>query len=74
MEKENNCFDAARIERGIVVSVSSGLYQIRSYGRDGLVTPGIPALAGGGQPYAVNEKVYFFLFDDGTGAVLGRFS
>lgn len=74
MEKENNCFDAAQIERGIVVSVSSGLYQIRSYGRDGLVTPGIPALAGGGQPYSVNEKVYFFLFDDGTGAVLGRFS
>ncbi len=73
MEKEHMCRDAALIERGIVVSVSSGLYTVKSYGRDGLTTPGIPALPGTGQPYAVNEKVYFFMFDDGHGAVIGRF-
>ena len=73
MEKEHTCFDAAQIERGVIISADSGTYTVRSYGRDGLITPGIPALAGGGEPYAVNEKVYFFLFEDGHGAILGRF-
>ena len=73
MDKENTCFDAAQIERGVVISASSGLYKVQSYGRDGLITPEIPALTGGGEPYTVNEKIYFFLFGDGHGAILGRF-
>jgi len=73
MEKENQCCDMAMIERGQVVSVSGGLYKIRSYGRDGLTTPGIPPMRSG-DSYNVNDKVYFFLFSDGHGAVLGKFT
>ncbi len=71
MEKEKQCWDGAMVERGQVVSVDSGKYTVRSYGRDGLVTPGIPAITGG--PYTVNQKVYFFMFQDGHGAVIGAF-
>lgn len=73
MEKENNSFDAAKIERGVIVFEGGGFYKVQSYGRDGLITPRIPALPGGGEPYSVNEKVYFFLFSDGKGAIIGRF-
>lgn len=73
MEKEDMCFDAARIERGIVLKKQGSLYTVKSYGRDGLVTPEIAALAGGGEPYSAGEKVFFFLFDDGDGRILGRF-
>lgn len=66
--------DFAKIERGVIQAVSSGLYTVASFSRDGLITPGIPALPGTGGPYTVNEKVYFFLFGDGSGLVLGRFT
>ena len=71
MEKENPCKDGAMIERGEVVAAEDGLYTVISYGRGGLVTPGIPAIIGA--PYDINEKVYFFMFDDGMGAIIGRF-
>lgn len=73
MDKENQCCDMAAVERGIVTAVSSGKYTVKSYGRDGLITPGIPALHAGAS-YAVNDKVYFFLFNDGTGAIIGTFT
>ena len=71
MEKENPCKDGALIERGVIVAAEDGLYTVASYGRSGLITPGIPAIIGA--PYEANEKVYFFMFDDGHGAVIGRF-
>lgn len=73
MEKENYCCDTARIERGEIVKAEDGKYFVRSYGRDGLTTPGIPALIAAMVPFTVGEKVYFFLFDDGHGAIIGRF-
>lgn len=72
MEKENLYCDRAQIERGIIETAANGLYTVRSYGREGLVTPEIPAIIGA--PYSANEKVYFFLFDDGKGAIIGRFA
>jgi len=73
MDKENKCCDLAMIERGIVKAVSAGQYTIESYGRSGLTTPAIPALHTG-ESYAEGDKVYFFLFGDGHGAVLGKFA
>lgn len=73
MDKENRNCDLAMIERGVVIDADDGLYTIRSYGRDGLITPGIPVISGHVHSFAEGDKVYFFLFDDGNGAVIGKF-
>ena len=61
----------AVIERGIVMEAAEGGYKVKSLSRYGIVTPAIPAMYGG--TIAEGEKVYFFLFDDGHGAILGKF-
>lgn len=63
--------DWAGIERGLVVSVSGGKAVIRSFGRSGLLTPPLPCLTSG-LTLAANDRVYFFLFEDGTGAIMGK--
>jgi hypothetical protein len=60
----------AAIERGIVVSAPEGGYKVQSYSRDGLITPVLPSLTQ--DAYTQGDKVYFFLFDDGHGAILGK--
>ena len=60
----------AAVERGVVVSVQESGYKVQSYSRDGLTTPALPALSL--DTYAEGDKVYFFMFDDGHGAILGR--
>ena len=72
MEKESCGFDSAKIERGIVAEVSSGKYRVKSYGRDPLVTPPMKPLTSGAT-FAVNDQVFFFMFDDGDGRILGKF-
>lgn len=59
----------ARIERGEILTVNDDVYTVASLDREGIVSPPIPALAGSG--YATGDRVYFFLFRDGTGGVLG---
>ena len=71
MDREEMCFDGAMIERGEIMTAEDGIYTVRSYGRDGLTTPGIPAM--GEDTYTTGEKVYFFLFGDGNGMILHRF-
>lgn len=61
----------ATIERGRVINASDGLYVIRSMTRDGITTPGIPAL--NGQVYQADDTVYFFIFQDGHGGVIAAF-
>lgn len=61
----------ARIERGKILASEDGKYTIESYDRDGLSVTGLPAV--GNESYAVGDRVYFFLFSDGTGAVIGAF-
>lgn len=59
----------ARVERGEIRSETEGRFVVASLDREGIVSPPISALAGAG--YDAGDKVYFFLFRDGTGAVLG---
>lgn len=61
----------AVIERGIVLVVTPAGYKVKSLTRDGITTPAIPAINGG--TFAVGDRVYFFLFDDGRGGVLSAF-
>lgn len=55
-------------ERGRVVSASDELYTIESLDREGIICPGIVALAG--NSFLPGDFVYFVSFADGTGCVL----
>ena len=58
----------AAIERGEVTEASADGYRVRSLTREGITTPVIPAV--GDTEYAVGDRVYFFIFDDGHGVIL----
>jgi len=68
MKNENVCGFGAVIERGIVTAEENGLYAVRSFDRPGLVTPPLPPPVE--ESYTVGAKVFFFLFEDGTGRIL----
>ncbi len=61
----------ATIERGRIISAEKDGYKVMSYTRDNITTPPIPAI--GGATYNVDDRVYFFVFDDGHGAILAAF-
>lgn len=61
----------AAIERGIIAEACGGGYKVQSFTRDGIVTPAIPSVSGA--PLKVGDRVYFFVFDDGHGAILAAF-
>lgn len=59
----------AAIERGIIQSATDEGYTIASLDRKGIETP--PVRPMGDETYSVGDKVYFFLFRDGTGRIIG---
>lgn len=61
----------ATIERGIIAEVSEGGYKVQSLTRDGITTPALPSISGAA--YNAGDRVYFFVFDDGHGAILATF-
>lgn len=63
----------AQIERGHIESISEdGRYKVVSDSRNGITTPALPSI--GGAAYDVGDDVYFFMFDDGHGAILAPFT
>jgi len=64
--------NGAMIERGKIIDVQAEGYKVQSYTRDGLTTPSLKPITD--TTYEVGDFVYFFLFDDGQGAILGRFT
>lgn len=62
----------AAIERGVVLEVSEAGYRVKSTTRDGIITPEIPAV--NASTFAVGDKVFFFLFEDGSGGVISAFA
>ena len=63
--------NGATIERGVVEEVCATGYKVKSYTRDGIITPAIPAASGAA--YKAGDRVYFFMFDDGHGMILAAF-
>ena len=61
----------AAIERGVITEVCDGGYRVSSYSRKGITTPAIPSIDG--RDYQAGNRVYFFMFDDGHGAILAAF-
>lgn len=72
MDYEERKFEyGTRIERGEITGIGEDGYIVTGYDRENLITPEIPAL--NSETYAEGDRVYFFLFQDGTGAVFGKF-
>lgn len=71
MEREHGI-----IERGEILEINQSGYVIKSLDRDGITTPPIKTIEDGQAGivppvYAVGNKVYYFIFKDGTGRVIG---
>lgn len=58
----------ATIERGMIVQAENGLYTVKSLSRENVTS--LPMQDTNGHTYAVGDMVCFFMFDDGTGAIL----
>lgn len=71
MKMETNKAYGAMIERGRIISREDTGYIIESYSRKGVTSPPITPIDS--SAYAVGDRVYFFLFDDGKGAILAKF-
>ena len=63
--------DGVTIERGRVSEVCDDGYRVSAYTQDGMTTPPIPAM--NSAIYKPGDRVYFFVFDDGHGAILMAF-
>jgi len=61
----------AHVERGIITFTDNGMHTVKSFCRDGLSISGLPAI--GGAIFNIGDRVYFFIFDDGTGLILDKF-
>lgn len=64
MEKKTG----ATIERGIITGTEDGEYTVKSFDRDGIESPPLAPLDN--ESYTKGDRVYFFLFPDGTGKIL----
>ncbi len=60
----------AAVERGEITGAESGGYTVKSCDRDGIESPPITPIDN--ESYTKGDKVYFFLFPDGTGKILCR--
>ena len=72
MNNEHNPLYGAVIERGVVVSVSDDDYThiIKSFDRDGVITPPMKSIDG--TIYDADDRVFFFMFNDGSGRIIGQ--
>lgn len=59
----------AQIERGLIVNISSDRYNVKSYTRPGIITPPIKSGVTG---LSMGDQVYFFVFSDGDGLIIGK--
>ncbi|MCE5344524.1 MAG: hypothetical protein LLF96_13210 [Eubacteriales bacterium] len=60
----------AQIERGTVTEKTAAGYRVKSLSRPGITTPVLPAAQG--MEADVGDNVCFFMFEDGTGAILTK--
>ena len=68
MKSEDNALYGALIERGEVLTDEDGMYTVKSFDRDGVVTPPIPAVYN--VIPDVGNRVFFFMFNDGSGRII----
>lgn len=74
MKREENSQWGTRIERGVIrrkTEAPDGMrYAVESYDRPGITAINMRSMI---NPDAeIGERVYFFMFDDGLGLIIGR--
>ena len=69
MNRESNTPFGAFIERGEILTEESAEYTVKSFDRDGIITPPIKAI---NNSYDVGDHVFFFMFNDGSGQIIGK--
>lgn len=60
----------AALERGKIAGIENGEYIVQSLDRDGIESPPLGTVKN--ESYQTGDRVYFFLFPDGTGKILCR--
>ena len=68
MEKQKNTAAGATIERGRIAEVVDGGYRVKNLDRPGLISRVITGMDD--TEYKAEERVYFFMFNDGNGKIL----
>jgi len=67
----------AMIERGEISAAEGEKYRVRSLSRDGIESLALPLMqkmcSENEEEYAVGDRVYYFMFPDGTGGIIGKF-
>lgn len=76
MANEKTSLWGTKIERGLVLEIetvnnNTNLYTVESIDRPGVIGYKLPCFTGSA---VLNSTVYFFLFNDGTGGVIGQLS
>lgn len=64
----------AGIERGRIVDARDGAFKVSSYSRGGVISRYLHVLQQGLETDSpgVGDEVYFFMFPDGRGMILGK--
>lgn len=63
----------APLERGRIEKIENGKYTVASITRNGISSLPIPAL-NPAETFSIGDNVYFYLFADGTGIILCKFT
>ncbi len=71
MDRQKTPAYGAVIERGTISGTGTDGYIVSSLDRDGIVTPEIAPVTEN-ETYAAGDCVYFFLFPDGSGKIIGK--
>lgn len=61
----------APIERGVIETIEDGRYRVASFTRNGITSLPLKAM-NEADTLSVGDRVYFFLFDDGDGLIIGK--
>lgn len=69
---DKHILGGALIERGEITQVRDDGYIIRSYSRYPVMTNPLKSIAA--DIFRVGDTVYYFMFDDGSGLILSRFT
>ena len=70
MKNECNSPYGAFIERGQVTAAKEDGYIVESYDRPGVITPPIKGM--NNEEHSAGDRVFFFLFNDGDGKIIGK--
>ena len=63
----------ARVERGRVIAMEGNGARVASLSRTGVVTPPLAYDIRFEPPISTGDGVFFFVFEDGSGRIIGRF-